>query len=166
MIHAFDTYYNENLAKTVCLTFNNWEDEKCVNILSEEIRIKCDYKSGEFYKRELPCLLSLISKMNLKDGNIIIIDGYVTLDNKGRKGLGGYLYDELNQKNPVIGVAKNKFSEKDDERILIYRGTSRKPLFITSKGIDNKLASTFIREMKGSFRIPDLLKNVDQLTKK
>lgn len=166
MIHIFDTYYYENFAKTVSLSIRNWTDEEVVSIISDEIEIKSDYKSGEFYKRELPCLLSLISKMDIKEGDIIIIDGYVSLNNIGKKGLGGYLYEALKQKYPVIGVAKNKFSEIDDERISILRGTSEKPLFITSKGIDNKLASSFIRNMKGGFRIPELLKKVDQLTRK
>jgi deoxyinosine 3'endonuclease (endonuclease V) len=165
MIHAFDTYYFDNIAKTVCISFRNWDDEKQVNVFSEEIEIKSDYISGKFYKRELPCLLSLISKLDIKKGDIIIVDGYVTLNSENKKGLGSYLYEELNQQYPVIGVAKNEFSEKDDNRIAILRGSSQKPLFITSKGIDIELASSYIRDMKGNFRFPDLLKKLDQLTR-
>lgn len=32
MILAFDTYYYENKAKTVCIAFNNWESDTIINI--------------------------------------------------------------------------------------------------------------------------------------
>ncbi|MCJ8155622.1 hypothetical protein MKJ01_17835 [Chryseobacterium sp. SSA4.19] len=47
-----------------------------------------------------------MKKINLKVGDSIIVDGYVTLDNDGKLGLGGYLYDAMGQKVPVIGLAK------------------------------------------------------------
>jgi len=135
MIHAFDTYYFDNSARTVCLTFNDWTDKTETSIVSDILKIRADYKSGEFYKRELPCILSLISKLSLLEGDIIVIDGYVSLNSIGRKGLGYYSYEELNENFPVIGIAKNEFSENDDQRLKVFRGISKKPLFVTSIGV-------------------------------
>ena len=43
------------------------------------------------------------------------------------------------------------------------RGKSQTPLFITAAGIDVHTAASFIQSMHGKFRIPTLLKQVDQL---
>ncbi len=39
-----------------------------------------------------------------------VIDGYVWLDDQGKKGLGARLYDALDAQIPVIGVAKTLFA--------------------------------------------------------
>ena len=109
MIYAFDTYYYDDYANTICIAFEDWASEKETEIFSEKTEITSGYQSGEFYKRELPCILSLLKKIQLKDGDCIIVDGYVTLDNDGKIGLGGYLYEALDQKYPVIGIAKMNF---------------------------------------------------------
>lgn len=62
---AFDTYYFENKTKTVCISFSDWENEDNFKINTEIIDSIEEYISGEFYKRELPCILSLISKIGL-----------------------------------------------------------------------------------------------------
>jgi deoxyribonuclease V len=75
-----------------------------------------------------------LSKIELKDEDVIIVDGYVTLDNEGKIGLGGYLYEVLEQRYPIIDIAKNEFSSPDLQRRNVYRGESRTPLFVTSFG--------------------------------
>ena len=82
MILAFDTYYFENKAKTICVEFCNWADEKCHKIHSENLENIEEYISGEFYKRELPCILSLLEKIKQEIDNIelIIVDSFVYLD--------------------------------------------------------------------------------------
>jgi deoxyribonuclease V len=67
-----------------------------------------EYTSGEFYKRELPCILSLLGKNHFDNIEAIIVDGFVYLDDQNKLGLGGHLYERLPYKVPVIGVAKNK----------------------------------------------------------
>jgi hypothetical protein len=47
---------------------------------------------------------------------MIILDGYVALDDHGKIELGGYLFEALEQKYPVIGIAKNGFSIPDSQR--------------------------------------------------
>lgn len=165
MIYAFDTFYYEDFAKTVCIAFENWTSEAESFIYSENTEISSDYESGAFYKRELPCILSLLKKIDLKEGDLIIVDGYVTLDNSGKIGLGGYLYESLNKKYPVIGIAKNGFASEDNLRKTIFRGESKTPLFLTAVGIDTDDIKIKVENMYGEYRIPTLLKKLDQLTR-
>ena len=165
MILLFDTYYYDDKAKTVCLTFEDWKKEDNFRVYSEILSDVEEYVSGEFYKRELPCILSLLSKIDVDKISLIIIDGFVFLDDENKFGLGAYLYEKLDSKIPIIGVAKRDFATIEKNRIELYRGKSKNPLFITSIGIELNLASQKIREMNGEYRIPTLLKEVDRFTK-
>jgi len=165
MILAFDTYYFDNKAKTVCIAFDDWANEGSYKVYSEITENIEEYQSGEFYKRELPCILSLLNTFNLEEIITIVIDGYVYLDDNGKCGLGGYLYHHLNNKIPIVGVAKTNFALLDKKKRLLLRGKSTKPLFITSIGIDIDSATKLIENMRGDFRIPTLLKTLDTLTK-
>ncbi|NML69703.1 endonuclease V [Chryseobacterium sp. RP-3-3] len=165
MIYAFDTYYYEDYANTVCIAFEDWTSEKESEIFIEKTDITSDYESGAFYKRELPCILSLLKKIELKEGDLIIVDGYVILDNDGKMGLGGYLYKALNQKYPVIGIAKNEFASPDSQRISVFRGESKTPLFLTAKGVEADQILPKVEQMSGSYRMPALLKKLDQLSR-
>ncbi len=163
MIYCFDTYYHTDYANTAVVGIEDWSACEPSFELSDTIYNVKEYESGAFYKRELPCLLSIINKINLNPSkDILVIDGYVVLSDGGKLGLGGHLYHELNRKIPVIGVAKNNFFQLNNLKKEIYRGQSKKPLFITSLGYDLQKASERIMTMHGNFRIPTLLKLVDQ----
>lgn len=165
MILAFDTYYFEDKAKTVCISFNNWDDNTILETF-EEIKEEIEeYKSGEFYKRELPCILSLYSKINFSNLEAIIIDGYIYLDDDKKPGLGAHLHEKLNCKIPIIGVAKTNFYTLTKNKIELFRGMSKNPLYITSIGMDINDAFENIKKMDGEFRIPKLLKELDRQTK-
>lgn len=165
MIYAFDTYYYEDYANTVCIAFEDWKSDREVEVFTEQITISSEYESGSFYKRELPCILSLLDKIVLKEEDIIVVDGYVTLDNDGKIGLGGHLYEALAGKIPIVGVAKNEFTAPDSQRRSILRGDSKTPLFVTAKGIDVDQAKLKVENMHGPYRIPTLLKKLDQLSR-
>lgn len=162
---AFDTYYFENKAKTVCIAFTNWTDSEVLNIYEERLENIEEYKSGEFYKRELPCILSLLWKIPVNDVNVIIIDGFVYLDDHNKYGLGGHLYESLDKKIPIIGVAKSNFATILQNKRQVFRGKSLNPLYITSIGTDIDKASELIKTMHGDYRMPTLLKRLDSLTK-
>ncbi|CAL2075590.1 Endonuclease V [Tenacibaculum sp. 190524A02b] len=163
MILAFDTYYYEDKAKTVGIAFNHWQDEVETTIYEETLSDIAPYVSGEFYKRELPCIMSLLNKIDLTNCQAIIIDGFVVLDDTDKLGLGGYLYEKLHKEIPIIGVAKNNFANLNNLKRAILRGESKKPLYINAKGVDLDIAATNITSMFGKYRIPDLLKKVDSL---
>jgi len=165
MILAFDTYYFDNNAKTVCLEFAEWNENKNFKVHTEIIDNVEEYIPGEFYKRELPCIISLLNKIDLKNIEAIIVDGFVYLDDDKKYGLGGYLYEKLNKEIPIIGVAKTNFASIEKNKKPLFRGDSIKPLFITSIGIDLEEAFQKVESMAGEFRMPTLLKELDRLTK-
>lgn len=165
MILAFDTYYFEDKAKTVGLAFHHWEDAQEATVYTELTENIADYKPGEFYKRELPCILSLLQQIDLSEVEVIVIDGFVQLDDTGRLGLGGYLYEKLDQKIPVIGVAKTNFATIEQLKRSLLRGESKNPLYITAIGMEVDEATENIRKMQGEFRMPTLLKRLDGLTR-
>ncbi len=164
MILAFDTFYFDSKARTVCISFINWEDD-FFNFSFEILDEIEEYKSGEFYKRELPCILSLLEKIEIQNLEAIIIDGYVYLNDELQLGLGGRLFQSLSKKVPVIGVTKSNFASIVKNRKELCRGKSSKPLYITSVGIDLEYATECIKKMKGEYRIPTLLKKLDNLTR-
>lgn len=164
MILAFDTYYYNNKAKTIAVSFNHWQDEKPLHIYNEIIEGVSKYEPGSFYKRELPCILSLLKQINLEKIDTIVIDGYTTLE-ENKLGLGGHLYEKLDRKIPIIGVAKSQYQSNTSNYKALLRGGSIRPLYISAIGIDLEKAYNNIKTMHGSFRMPTLLQLVDTKTK-
>jgi deoxyinosine 3'endonuclease (endonuclease V) len=165
MILAIDVHYRNNTAKVVCALLQQWKDP-----LAMEHRVKfvdgvAEYVPGEFYKRELPCILEILQDIDLTTVSCIVIDGFVVLDDTGKYGLGGHLYESLDRKVPVIGVAKTNFHQNTRHVIPIYRGESKNPLYVTAIGTDLQQASDNIKEMSGDHRIPAVLKELDRKTK-
>jgi deoxyribonuclease V len=165
MILAFDTHYFDNKAKTVCVGFENWSDSEPCLIESETLEGVAEYVPGEFYQRELPCILSLLSRIGQPDAEAIIVDGFVILDDAAKNGLGGHLHERLNGVIPVIGVAKTNFLTNTKYKKELFRGGSKQPLYITALGMDIGEALSLVKSMFGEFRIPKLLKELDRLTK-
>ncbi|SNS00292.1 endonuclease V [Flavobacterium sp. ov086] len=165
MILAFDTYYFDGKAKTVCLEFTEWNQSENFKVHTEIIDNVEEYIPGEFYKRELPCILSLLNKIDLTNLEVIIVDGFVYLDDEKKYGLGGHLYEKLNKKTPIIGVAKTNFASIKKDKKSLIRGESAKPLYVTAIGIELEDAFKKVESMAGEFRMPTLLREMDRLTK-
>lgn len=159
---CFDVYYHEDYAKACCVVFKKGEGEVIVSDYSEIVREVDEYMPGQFYRRELPCILSVFRKVK-EEVDLLITDSFVWL-NGGKKGLGAYLYKALDYKIPVIGVAKSHFKdvEKYEE---VYRGESNNPLYVSSVGIDLGFAVDFIKNLEGENRLPWVLKLVDKLSR-
>jgi len=165
MILAIDVHYKAEYAKSVGVLFN-WRDEKPIESI---VTIKTDvaeYIPGQFYKRELPCLLALIANVDLAKVNAIVVDGHVYIDNQKGHGLGGYLWEALNQKIPVIGVAKRAFHKNEETNQPVLRGESQNPLYVSAIGLPLEDAVQWIQEMHGDFRMPTILQILDTETKK
>ena len=161
---AIDVQYTNNGAYAAGLVFQEWEDEHPLKLCASHIPVAEEYVPGTFYKRELPCIMQLLSEHQVQP-DCIVIDGYVYLDGLAQVGLGKHLFDALGGKTSIIGVAKSSFSSIDG-RFSICRGGSQKPLFITSIGVDIAIAQAQILSMHGKHRLPSLLKQVDQLCRK
>lgn len=165
MLLAIDVKYNDNnTAKAIGVLFN-WEDETPQKVITKYIKKVKEYIPGQFYKRELPCIQEVIKEVNLSEIEIIIVDGHVYVDNHNSYGLGGYAYQEYDEKIPVVGVAKSPFYANKEAVIEVFRGESKYPLYISSIGIDKGQAAEKVRKMKGNYRIPTIFKTLDRLTK-
>ena len=165
MILAFDSYYFQGQARTVAVAFAHWEDEAPSGIYSEILAAPADYEPGAFYKRELPCILSLLRQIDLETLTCIIVDGYAILDDQGKPGLGGHLHAALLTRVPVIVVAKSNFQSLEKGKIALLRGQSQNPLYITACGMQPEQAADCIGRMHGPYRIPTLLSLLDRATK-
>jgi deoxyribonuclease V len=163
MLLAVDVDYRDDHAFIAGIAFENWQDTNEKNVFRSQLGNIKAYRSGQFYRRELPCILKLIEEHRIVP-DAIVIDGFVYLDGKSRPGLGKYLYDALQGKINVLGVAKKSFKGIAPECEL-YRGTSKRPLYITSAGMPLSEAKQHIGSMHGQYRMPTLLKKVDQLCK-
>ncbi len=165
MIYAFDVYYSNNIAQAAAIGFGHWTD-RLPQVSERELIINIqDYVPGEFYKRELPCILKVLGKLRFETISTIVVDGYVQLDDDGTPGLGGHLYKALQEKIPVIGVAKKSYADNHRHVREVLRGQSLQPLYVTSVGIDVDEAAANIRAMHGDHRIPTLLKQLDTLSR-
>lgn len=165
MIIAFDVHYRDDFAKAVGFGFHKWSDEEEDAIFIAFTKMTADYEPGAFYKRELPCLLTLLKQIDIARITCLIVDGYVLLDNNGTRGLGGHLYEYLEEKIPVIGIAKKSFAGNTYYVREVFRGKSDNPLYVTALGIPLDLAAEYVRSMYGPYRIPSLLKRLDDETK-
>jgi deoxyribonuclease V len=162
MLACVDVDYRENSAVAACALFRSWTDGISTEERVELIPHVEPYQPGQFYKRELPCLLAVLGRVS-EPLDVVIVDGYVWLRDESTPGLGARLYDALGGKVPVIGVAKTAFRTAEALAQPVLHGSSCKPLFVTAAGLDAKLAAAHIQSMHGTFRIPTLLKRVDRL---
>ena len=161
MIACVDVDYKEKGAVAACVTFRDWLDP----LPASEAVVRVDevepYEPGQFFRRELPCLLAVLESIDVRP-EVVVIDGYVWLGDENDRGLGAHLYEALGRQVAVIGVAKTRFFRAGPVQ-EIRRGNSLSPLYITAAGLDLATAANHIQTMYGTYRIPSLLKRVDQL---
>ncbi|MCU7496328.1 MAG: endonuclease V [Ignavibacteria bacterium] len=160
---AVDVSYKADEAFAAGVAFYDWTDEAPAYEVTARLKGISSYIPGSFYLRELPAILEVIKKLR-QAPEVIVIDGFVWLGRDKKDGLGGRLYKSLNERIPVIGVAKSAFKDTPEE-LRLYRGRSSRPLFITSAGIDAGEAKSLIAIMYGQNRIPFILKRADQLSR-
>ncbi len=165
MIVAFDTYYIDARAHTVAVLFEHWTDPRPAQVLTAWREGIAPYEPGQFYKRELPCILELLERIDLSQVKAIVIDGFVVLDDAGAPGLGAHLFQALDGRVPVVGVAKTNFATLHASRAEVLRGTSNRPLYVTAMGLPLDQAAEHVRSMHGEFRMPHLLSELDRLTR-
>ena len=162
MIAALDAQYDEKNSRAVAaaVVFANWDDATTTAEYTAFVDRIQPYTPGEFFRRELPCLLAVLNRI-AESVTTVIIDGHVQLGAK--PGLGQHLYDHLQGRLPVIGVTKTRFHQAPATEL--FRGSSKLPLYVTSVGIDPNAAASHIRRMHGPHRVPTLLKRVDLITR-
>ena len=100
------------------------------------------YRPGEFYLRELPPLRAVLE--DVSELGLLVVDGYADLDPGGRPGLGARAHAEFGI--AVIGVAKSRFRTAT-HAVPVVRGSSARPLFVTSAGMPAADAADLVRRM-------------------
>jgi deoxyribonuclease V len=163
MMCALDVAYDESSgkARAACVLFRDWSSAGPERIETADLVAGAPYEPGQFWRRELPCLLEVLVRL-AEPPRLVIVDGYVWLDAAAaRPGLGARLFAALDHRIPIVGVAKTPFAG-DTWSARVLRGSSRRPLHVTSAGIDLAEAAAGIRAMHGAGRIPDLLRAVDR----
>ena len=171
---AIDVYYlNDSLARTVGVVFEDWSDQQPSDIIVDWCHQFGRYIPGQFYLRELPCILGLLQKVDLRDFDTVILDSYLKLrDDLGTDspGLGVKLWEVIGQGYPhldIWAVAKSKYGKCKQISCPIMRGESKTPLYVQALKESNDEAGRIVRDvMHGPFRLPTLLKILDQVTKK
>ena len=161
LIVCLDVDYRLSMAVAAGVWFRGWSAQASefeTTAVSDDV---AEYQPGEFYRRELPCLLGVLR--GAPPADLVIVDGYVSLGER-RAGLGMHLYEAMDKNTPVVGIAKTNF-RLATEAIQVFRGVSTSPLFVTAVGIDANEAAQQVVRMHGPYRIPAMLKRVDQLAR-
>lgn len=160
LICALDVHYGGQSAKAAAVAFTAWEDAVPAMELTADIQHVAEYEPGQFFRRELPCLLAVLAKLP-SPPCCVVIDGYVWLRD-GEPGLGHHVFESLNCEVPVIGVAKTAFAGSP-HAAHVLRGDSKRPLYVTCSGLPLEIAAANIKAMHGAYRLPALLRAVDTL---
>jgi deoxyribonuclease V len=160
-ILCLDVAYGQTTAVAAGVLIDSWTS----HIASDTIVLRVEkaaagYVPGALHKRELPLLAAVIAQI-ARPIDVIVIDGYVWLSDQGTPGLGAHLSATVANTTPIIGVAKTQF-HGDTWSVPVHRGESRRPLFVTSAGIDLAIAAECIRGMHGEHRIPTVLALADR----
>jgi len=161
-VGAVDVHYDDTggakAALVVCsdLVFSTVKSEHVTDIPQTS-----PYVPGELFKRELPCIRAVLALGPPLE--LLVIDGYATLDTHGRPGLGAHAANALDL--PVIGVAKTPFRTATHAAEVI-RGAATRPLYVTAAGgLEIVEAARIVAEMAGPNRIPTVLARVDHLAR-
>jgi deoxyribonuclease V len=161
-----DVAYSADAAGVACVLTDTWEAQRAIHTVAKRIAgAPAPYEPGEFYRRELPLLLSLLHELHPRHPlpRVLVIDGYVWLG-EDVPGLGARLFEAYGATIPVIGVAKSRY-QGDTWSAPVLRGTSRRPLHVTAAGVGLSEAAGWIRLMHGTHRIPALLQQADHLSR-
>lgn len=168
----FDVFYDEEkgTAKAAAVEFNAFIDEQASAKYTDISKIASEYIPGQFYKRELPAIMSLlehqigIEKLR-NEYDVLIVDGLYKLG-ENHPGLGEHLKNCLQKTYgidiEVIGIAKTHFEGCEKVADEVFRGeTATRPLWVN--GSSDKNYKLLVENMNGKYRVPTLVKLVDGL---
>jgi deoxyribonuclease V len=158
-----DVHYVGDRATAACIVAANWSDPAPREEHVTTVPSVKPYRPGAFFERELPCLLQVLALVTVPI-QVVVVDGYVDLDELGAPGLGAHLHAGLGGRVAVVGVAKTSFRGATFA-VEVLRGKSRTPLYVTARGIAMAEAARLVHGMHGPHRIPTLLRRVDQLAR-
>lgn len=165
-IAFLDVQYLAAGARAACVVAQAWSSPAPLSTHLADIDAVQDYEPGAFYRRELPCLLRVLSLLS-SPADVLVVDGYVWLPDESTPGLGAHLYEATGRRTPVVGVAKTAYRDAMSAPTVakVLRGDSARPLFVTAVGLDLEAAVACVRTMAGDHRVPLLIAAVDRLAR-
>lgn len=158
MVAVIDVDYGKEEASTAGIFAEKADSAKSCGFIRIKTKIYNEYKSGQFYKRELPCVQAVLKRINLAFVDLVIVDGYADFGTD-KTPLGKFVYER--NKIPIIGIAKKQCQYCILENTEVFRGNSHNPLFVTSYGISQEEAKNIVKRMSGEYRLPYLVKLAD-----
>ena len=162
LIGCLDVHYADPRAAAACLVLPSWQASEPADCVVRTVDRVMPYEPGAFYRRELPCLEEALKALH-HIPEILVIDGYVWLG-QGKKGLGAYLFEARGSIGAVVGIAKTSFVGAEPVG-KVFRGQSRRPLFVSAVGMELTEACARVQEMHGKFRVPWAMSEVDRLAR-
>lgn len=162
LIAAVDVDYRGAGAVAAGVWFRGWTADTPEAEAALPLETAAVYEPGQFFRRELPCLLAVLERGSRPD--VVIVDGYVWLGAVGDPGLGAHLFAALGRGPAVVGVAKTRYRSATCAEPVV-RGGSRAPLYVTAAGMGGMEAARHIERMHGPYRVPTLLRRVDRLAR-
>lgn len=163
LISCLDVYYTEEKADAAAVVLADWQAGSPLSRYTATVKGVAQYEPGRFYLRELLPIQAVIAKI-VEPIDVYVIDGYCHLSPDHTPGLGAYLHEALGGAVSVVGVAKNRYRDTT-HAVEVLRAGSVRPLFVTSIGLAYDAAAQRIASMAGKYRIPDLIKAADRLSR-
>jgi deoxyribonuclease V len=163
VIAILDVDYRGAGAVAAAVLAADWTDAVPAAEVVAQIPVAEAYVPGEFFRRELPCLLAVLDRCPVRP-TLCVIDGFVWLG-PGRRGLGARVFEALGGSVPVVGVGKTAFRSAEPVAARVCRAKSRQPLWVTAAGMELAPAAEAVRSMHGLHRLPTLLKRADRLAR-
>src|SRR5512133_387473 len=101
MMACLDVAYYSLEANAAAVLFHSWGESAGRREIVTRVAMPADYRPGQFYRRELPCLLALVALIE-EPMEVLIVDGYVWLGKGNLPGLGAHLYASLGGASAII----------------------------------------------------------------
>lgn len=159
MLVCVDAAYSQARVAAAAAAFNHWQDAAPGKLCFFVGHVPAPYVPGQLAARELPAILGVLGQLP-EQIELVLVDGFVFLNDRGRLGLGGRLHQALEGRLPVVGVAKSAFPGAP--AVPVWRGKSRHPLWVSAVGVEPTWAAEQVARMQGPFRLPTLLRLVDR----
>lgn len=164
MIAVLDAAYSDDASAAACITAADWDAADALGEFTHRDGPAADYQPGEFHRREMPLLISVLGMLP-RQPDIVVIDGYVWLGVEDRKGLGAHLHAALGGTSAIVGIARTKFNGASYWAADVRRGSSASPLYVTAAGLSVEDAVAGVKRMHGAHRIPELVARADRLAR-
>jgi len=160
---ALSVHHEAGASLAAAVAFDDWNAAEATRTWTTRVEAAAPPAKGPAWQRDVPALLALLRAHELQP-ETIVLDGYVHLDERETPGAGRLLFDALEGKVPVIGVAKSAgaFTHAQFE---VAREEEAPPVIVTCAGIDLGAAKARVRAMHGRKRMPTLMKLVDRIAR-